>query len=374
MEKGIDISFKLSNLVDRLSSSTSDMAGKGKQHKVPMPTGSKNISGVGRSAASNISITSAIVEASTPGGRQTTMDTFMTTTPRKRALNTPEDNAAKRAAQDNSDGEHEEWQAQMRNNIIKEVGLTPEQAEKVMKIVVDTFKAQVVREAKKVATRIVQDDYEARRSTSSVIIHRADQWVGESSEPGLNLAEKVTMAIHHLTFGAVAVLDAFVLGRWSDQTPPTAVMVTFGSRGQKTTFFKILAKKVAGDPKLRNISCRDAFPKKLVESAKEIAKKGGLLKTSGEIVAFRVVARGPGCVPVLEVKGHLDGGRREAKWRVYTEGASSSGQGGRRRLPSTPRKGGGSSLSLPARVETGEDFDEIVRLDISEDQICTEEY
>ena len=371
MDKGIDISFKLANLVDRLS--PLDMAGKGKQPKVPMPTGtgiSKTPSVTGSSTGGT---TTATIEASSSGSRQTTLDTYMSPTPpaaRKRALNTPEDLAAKRAAQDSSSEGEDEWQAQMRNNIMKEVGLSTEQVERVMKIVVEAFKAQVVREAKKVATQIVQDDYEVRRSSNSIIIHRADQWVGTEGE--MNLAEKVTMAIHHMVGGAVSILDAFVLGRWVDQSPPTAVLVTFGSRSQKTTFFKILARRVSGDEKLRNISCRDAFPKKLVESAKEIAKKGGALKSAGTIAAFRVVARGPGCVPILEVKGVLDGGRKEAKWRIYSE-ASARNEGGRRRLPSTPRKEGGSSLSLP-RTGALEDADEIVRLDISEDRMCSEDF
>ena len=129
----------------------------------------------------------------------------------------------------------------------------------------------------------------------------------------MNLVEKVTMVIHHMVGRPVSVLDAFVLGRWINQSPPMEVMVTFGSRSQKTMFFKILAKRVTGEAKLRNISCRDAFPKKLVEIAKEIAKKGGMLKNTGANAVFRVVTRGPGCVPILEVKGILEGGRKEAK-------------------------------------------------------------
>ena len=120
------------------------MAGKGKQPKVPMHTGNKSTLGSGGVVASATAITMAAIEGSTEC-RQTTVDTFMTTTPRKRALNTPEDNATKRVAQDNWDGKFKEWQSQMHENILKEVGLSPEQAEKVMKIVVEAFKAQVVR-------------------------------------------------------------------------------------------------------------------------------------------------------------------------------------------------------------------------------------
>lgn len=395
-DKSIDISFNISNLVERLSSPLDMMVG-GKQPKVPMPKGQ------GSGAAPPTAIpatTSGPATISTPTmivttpmtsnaptttdvvgkSRQTSLDGFITTTPAKRARapNTPEDNHAKRAAhEEEEDGE---WQQTLRSNIMNEVGLSAEQVEKVMKIVMEAFKAQVVRESKRVALQTVHEDYEVRRSGNSIIIHRADQWVSTESGPyGLNLAEKVTMAIHNMTGGAVAVLDSFALGRWDAESPSSAVMVTFGSRTQKSTFFKILAKKVSQDAALRVISCRDAFPKKHIQAAKEVAKKGNYLKSQGSVAAFRVVARGNGCLPILEVKGYEDGGRREARWRVYTEEGLPQRDRRERRLqaagtgPATPRKAGGSLSIHPQAVEM-EDADEIVRLDVSEEYYYQEKY
>ncbi len=66
------------------------------------------------------------------------------------------------------------------------------------------------------------------------------------------------------------------------------------------------------------ISCRDAFPKDKVTEAKALVEKGMGLKRNGKIAAFRVVARGPGCIPVLEARyrgrdGHTYG------WEVWKE-------------------------------------------------------
>ena len=90
----------------------------------------------------------------------------------------------------------------------------------------------------------------------------------------LNLAEKVTMAVHRMTAGSEAVLDAFTLGRWDAASPPTAVLLTLGSRSQKLTFFKILARKAAqGDQDIKVISCRDAFPKKHLPAPKNLRER-----------------------------------------------------------------------------------------------------
>jgi hypothetical protein len=53
---------------------------------------------------------------------------------------------------------------------------------------------------------------------------------------------------------------------------------------------------------LGGISCRDAFPKDKVSDAKALVDKGMGLKRNGKIAAFTVVARGPGCIPVLKVR------------------------------------------------------------------------
>ena len=161
-----------------------------------------------------------------------------------------------------------------------------------------------------------------------------------------------------MTAGSVAVLDAFSLRRWDSATPPTAVMVTLGSRSQKMTFFKILASKASQrDQNIKAISCRDAFPKRYLQDAKELAKKGNNLRTWGAVASFRVVARGDGCVPVLEVKGWEAESRRESRWRVYIEqeGLPQREHRDHIRKPSTPKKpvGTGNRLSEGRREVIG---------------------
>jgi len=398
MTEKVDFSFKISNLVDRISGSSTDMTGKGKSGKGP-----KGASQEGGGRAGGGSPQPVVPQPGTappplgakPSSSRQFMENFLQTasTPTKRnreGEEMDEESVAKRAAQceeeSNAEGE-EEWQVEMRSNFEKEVGLTEEQVTKVMNIVMRAFRLRVIHEAKKVAVQTIMDEQDNRTSYNSIIIHRADQWVDKAAglEVGphavnLTLAERVTVAIHQLTGGSVAVLDAYALGRWDSPTPVTAVLVTFGSRTQKSTFFKILARKAGGDAKLRVISCRDAFPKRLLKDAKELADKGSSLRNSGAIASFRVVARGMGCIPVLEVKGWLGDGYKEARWRIYggDEPLPQREGGSRRRsltktgtVPSTPLRPAGINRLSAAGAEGDMD---IVRLDISDERICTDEY
>jgi hypothetical protein len=85
--------------------------------------------------------------------------------------------------------------------------------------------------------------------------------------------------------------------------------MTFRSARQKSCFFTVLVNKmrtmeaVDGHPSsLGGISCRDAFPKGLIQPAKDLVEKGRTLKREAKITSFCVIARGPGCIPVLEVR------------------------------------------------------------------------
>jgi len=394
MTDKVEFSFKLSNLVDRISGTSTEMTGKGKSGKGPKGSSQERGGRAGEGSPQPVVPqpgTAPPPSGGKPANSRQFMENFLQSaaTPTKRNREeVEEESLAKRAAQGDEDvfseGE-EEWQSEMRGTIEKEVGLTEEQVTKVMNIVMRAFRLRVVHEAKKVAMQTIYDDQDTRRSYNSIIVHRADQWVDKAvgdglSEVNLTLAERVTVGIHQLTAGAVAVLDAYALGRWDSPTPVTAVLVTFGSRTQKSTFFKILARKSGVDSRLKAISCRDAFPKKLVKDAKALADKGSSLRNSGSIASFRVVARGTGCIPVLEVKGWLGEGYKEARWRVYAgEEPLPQREGGARTrsltktgtVPSTPlRPAGINRLS----VSGPEGEMDIVRLDITDEQICTEEY
>ena len=81
---------------------------------------------------------------------------------------------------------------------------------------------------------------------------------------------------------------------------------------------------------MKAISCRDAFPKQYLQQAKELAREGGELKAGGRIVASRVIARGYGCIPELEIKGLAGDGKRETRWRVHQEEGPPQGEVGAR--------------------------------------------
>jgi hypothetical protein len=415
MTDKVQFSFAISNLVDRLSGPTpSEMTGKtkgkvstraekpGKSAEDLRATPAATAAAVGAAAAGAAATSAAggSAAAGKPTSSRQIMETFLqgAATPTKRIReDLDEESAAKRAPPEDEEPPTEEdlqWQQEMRDNIEKEVGLSEEQVSKVMNIVLRAFKLKVVKEARKIAMQTVAEDYDSRKSYNSIIIHRADQWVangaGSPNRPwppafDLTLAEKVTVAIHHMTGGSVAVLDAYTLGRWDATPTAPAVLVTFGSRSQKSTFFKLLARKGETDPRLRVISCRDAFPKRLVRDSQALAEKGANLRRSGGIAAFRVVARGMGCIPVLEVKGWEAEGRREARWRVYNGEEPLPQRDGRARtprtlvragsVPGTPSRPTGihgiHRLSVPMPGTEGDG--ETVRLDLSDDQICTDQ-
>ncbi len=69
---------------------------------------------------------------------------------------------------------------------------------------------------------------------------------------------------------------------------------------------------------IRVLACRDAFPKDLIPKAKRLAQKGMRLRMNGEVASFRVVARGLGCIPILEVRERMSGGQT-ARWAVYQD-------------------------------------------------------
>ena len=384
------ITFKLSNFVDRFSATPSDMKKKGSNiapsKLKPTSAGQGQDKGQADDNSRSRQIMESFVQTNTGAG---------VSTPQKR--NRPEDDAtldrqAKRTAQDEEEEVcEEEWQEELRVNIAKEAGLTDTQVSKVMQLVMEAFKVRVVQEARKAAIEYLGTEHDSRRSLQSIIIHRADSWVGKEGGPlNLNLAERVTRAVHAMSDGSVTVLDAYSLGRWDSPTPSTAVLVVFGSRTQKTTFFKILARRAPTDPQLREISCRDAFPKKYVHAAKDLAQRGSTLRTQGKIASFRIVARGNGCFPVLEVKGRDEQGRKEARWRVYVQ--EERGDGGDTRplarpgsAPATPGKLPGISrlstadrpqpaVPQPMGASGNDDAIETIPLHLSDEEVFFEPY
>jgi len=266
----------------------------------------------------------------------------VTRTPAKRgreADGTPpaDQQAAKKTAQEEGEGmgDVEDKLEAMRQKIVEKAGLSPQQVAMVMEVVTEGIKeilqsytretvAAAAKEATKAATEAAREEAsryrEADRCKRSIIMHNADRWVGNSNN-GYGLAENITAQIHRCMAHTVLVLDAFSIGQWVDNKPPSSVFVTFGSVAQKATFFRVLARTIqerkTGWEQLKGISCRDAFPKEYIMESKRLAQKGFALRQNGKAAAFRVVARGAACIPVLEVRaaGAANGAR--GRWDIF---------------------------------------------------------
>lgn len=235
------------------------------------------------------------------------------------------------------DADEETWRSEIKEQLAS-LGTPAQNLDKAVDFISRSFEKRIAQLTNKVVKDAVDTERSKMKQTEesnlakrSVIIHNADQWVkydGATQEYGL--AERVTSAVGWVTKGMVAVTNAFTLGRWDAPKPPTAVMVTFGSETQKGTFYKVVAKTTQGNTvegkRMRAISCRDAFPKKLVPDAIALAQKGKMLKDQGKVASFRVVGFGPGCIPILQVRDWLNdsSGRRSNRWTTYIEAENSN--------------------------------------------------
>ena len=64
------------------------------------------------------------------------------------------------------------------------------------------------------------------------------------------------------------------------------------------------------------MAIRDCFPKELIPNSQRQVQKGLMLKKNGQVELFKVVAKGQGVIPVLEVRKKANGGGL-TKWEVF---------------------------------------------------------
>jgi len=256
---------------------------------------------------------------------------------------------AKKAAQGHKEKEEEEEdifeeaqeemicnkREELRKKLMERAGLSPKQVELVWEVLDDILKVaamdigdmatdmanEATRAAADAAEVATNKKWEEDRCRRSILINNADKWVGHINN-GFSLAENTTAQIHRLMGHAVLVLDAFYIGQWVDKKPPTSVFVTFGSVAQKASFFRVMAKviqeKKTGWERISGISCRDAFPKERLVEAKRLTQKGFQLRQNGQVATFRVVAKGPSCIPTLEVRSRRSNKER-GRWETFRE-------------------------------------------------------
>ena len=67
---------------------------------------------------------------------------------------------------------------------------------------------------------------------------------------------------------------------------------------------------------------RDMFPKEMVNDVRGLLKKGLELKKGGKSASYKVIARGPGLIPVLEVRKRGPSGQL-LRWEIYKQEESS---------------------------------------------------
>ncbi len=180
------------------------------------------------------------------------------------------------------------------------------------------------RQATKIKAEMVdirKKEKELDKCSRSIIIHNANRIALEDDNDYINynLAEKVTETLHTMCRSMICVVEAYPLGQWKDSKPPTSVCVVLGSPRQKGVIFKSIAghmrAKTAIGKALKGVAIRDCFPKEFIPDAQRLIQKGLMLKKNGQVELFKVVARGPGVIPVLEVRKKANVGGL-TKWEV----------------------------------------------------------
>ena len=193
----------------------------------------------------------------------------------------------------------------------------------------DRFMQYMDKLLKKQATKIKAEMVDIRKKekdldkcSRSIIIHNAHRIAMEDDNDYIkyNLAEQVTETLHTMCRSMICVMEAYPLGQWKDGKPPSSVCVVLGSPRQKGVIFKSIAGHMRAETAigkaLKGVAIRDCFPKELIPDSQRLVQKGLMLKKNGQVELFKVVARGPGVIPVLEVRKKANGGGL-TKWEVF---------------------------------------------------------
>jgi len=192
----------------------------------------------------------------------------------------------------------------------------------------------------KVATMdSIVKERELDRCSRSIIIHNADKMVaignetfqgrGESNLFNYTLADRVTETLHTQCNSMIAVQEAYSLG-WKNGKPSTSVCVVLGSKHQKGVVYRTIAGHMRGrtafGQMLKTVSVRDAFPKEKIPDARRLVQRGMALKREGRVATFKVVARGTGVIPVLEVR-HKGPNGQIGRWEIFQMRGENEQQG-----------------------------------------------
>jgi hypothetical protein len=127
--------------------------------------------------------------------------------------------------------------------------------------------------------------------------------------------EAIMDALKKMTRHMATILSVVTMARTEEGFPMT-VKVVLSDPMQKGTLFRSLAYAKVEMPELyemfRGVTFRDCFPRRHREEVKKLVAEGLEMKNAGEVAAFRVVARGPSCNPVLQKKM-----KNSIKWQEH---------------------------------------------------------
>jgi hypothetical protein len=166
-------------------------------------------------------------------------------------------------------------------------------------------------------------EIEDRKCNDALILYNVHKMAYPQSGPcgfydKVRPEEAVQHALKKMTRDLATIQSAVTLARTETGFPMT-MKIVLGEPGQKGTLFRSLAAAKTDMPELyemfRGVAFRDCFPHKYREEVKKMVAEGLDLKNNGEIAAFRVIARGAGCMPVLQKKE-----RGSYRWSDHNRG------------------------------------------------------
>jgi hypothetical protein len=156
-----------------------------------------------------------------------------------------------------------------------------------------------------------------RKCIDSLVLYNVQNLVypKDSSYDKMRPEEAVMGALKKMTNHTITLLSVVTMAR-TEEGFPRIMKITVGDAGQKGTLFRCLALAKKEMPEMyemfRGVAFRDCFPLMYKQEVQEMVSAGIDMKNAGEIGAFRVVARGSGCNPVLQKKY-----KNSTKWQEH---------------------------------------------------------
>jgi CBS domain-containing protein len=193
---------------------------------------------------------------------------------------------------------------------------------KVLNETIQKTKAETKAEAKAETLQELDD----KKCSDSLVLYNVQNMVypRNSSYDKVRPEEAIMDALKKMTRHMATILSVVTMAR-TEKGFPMIVKVVLSDPMQKGTLFRSLAHAKVEMPEIyemfRGVAFRDCFPQRHREEVKKMVAEGLAMKNAGEVAAFRVVARGPSCNPVLQKKT-----KNSYKWQEHTR--RQNGQGG----------------------------------------------